>query len=160
MKSPSFLRSRVIRQTITLTRKNFLIFSKSPITTLLRALIFPVAVAVVLSILKQTLARTQTDFGYVSGIASSSKSIKDLSSALDTGAGLKLVFVRNGVDKTVVDPLINSVREEIGGRTHTSTIDDPDTLFNECPQSLAGRSDCFAAVIFTSFNRTNVDYIM
>ena len=35
-----------------------------------------------------------------------------------------------------------------------------DDLFDICPQSLWGISDCFAAVIFTAFNDTNVEYTL
>ncbi|KAN0095683.1 P-loop containing nucleoside triphosphate hydrolase protein [Hyaloscypha variabilis] len=38
------------------------------------------------------------------------------------------------------------------------TVDDPDDLFDLCRQSLAGASDCFAAVLFSTFNETTVEY--
>jgi ATP-binding cassette subfamily A (ABC1) protein 3 len=158
MKPPNFLRSRIVRQSIALTRKNFLIFYKSPITTIIRALIFPIVVALVLTLLKYVLATSGTSSSQ-DGTASSANALRDIASALDTAPGLKLVFVRNGLDTSVIDPVINGVIGEIGNRG-SSILDDPNDLFNECPQSLNGRSDCFAAVIFTNFNATNVDYIM
>jgi hypothetical protein len=36
--------------------------------------------------------------------------------------------------------------------------DEVDDLFNLCPQTLWGTSICFAAVVFTAFNETNVEY--
>lgn len=36
--------------------------------------------------------------------------------------------------------------------------DEADDLFDLCPQTIWGGSKCFAAVVFTAFNDTNVDY--
>lgn len=157
MRLPSFLRSRVVRQSTALTHKNFLIFYKSPITTILRALIFPIAVALVLCLLKHVLATIHDASGTPAGIASSPKPLKDINTALDDAPGERLVFVRNGFDD--VDTAINGVLEKIGSRGH-KVLNHPNELFNECPQTLDSTSDCFAAVIFTNSNATNVDYIM
>lgn len=157
MQLPGFLRSRILRQSTALTRKNFLIFYKTPIATIVRALLFPIAVTLVLCLLKHILGSSNAGSSYTPGIASSAEPLKDLASALDTAPGHKLVFVRNGVKD--LEYVINGVVGSIGERKHL-VVDDPEDLFHLCQPDLSGASDCFAAIIFTASNDTNVDYIM
>jgi ATP-binding cassette subfamily A (ABC1) protein 3 len=158
-KLPLFIsRGRKRRQTIALTKKNLLIFYKSPITTIIRALLLPLAVALVLCYLKDILSKISI-YNSPEGFASSSKPIKDLGDAV--GSEQKLVFVRNGIKSSDIDPVINGILSENGmDGTRHNIVDDPNDLFDICPQSLAGTSDCFAAVIFTNWNSSNVDYII
>lgn len=157
---PAQLR-RVFRQTNTLMLKNFLIFSKAPISTILRCLIFPIAVTLVFVLLKHI---GDIDRGYGStkndwGIATKTFSVKDLASAIKASSSQKLVFVRNGVAGEEIDSAIKGILGQPGMETIPSnTVDDPNELFNLCKQSLQGYSDCFAAVIFQTSNETSIEY--
>ena len=89
---------RIYHQSLTLTYKNLLIFYKAPISTLLRALIFPIAVTVVLCLLKNLDANSPNKNRGPSGaMASTATPIMDLGTALATAPSNKLVFVRNGM---------------------------------------------------------------
>ena len=93
------------------------------------------------------------------GIATSSTPLRDLKKAIDDTSVNKLVFVRNGFPSDSIDPIIQSISQQPGMSTvDIHNVDDVDDLFDLCRQSLQGTSDCFAAVIFTSFNDTNVEY--
>lgn len=146
---------RVLQQTAALTQKNLLTFYKTPVTSVIRALVLPVIIALILSYLQEILA-TKTGQRDGTGDVTTPWPIKTLAEALMAAPELKLVFVRNGL---LVNPLIDSVTLEIGQSKHV-TVDDPNDLFLTCLQSLQGTSDCFAAVIFTTWNQTNVEYIL
>jgi ATP-binding cassette subfamily A (ABC1) protein 3 len=154
---------RIYRQTITLAYKNLLIAFKAPIATACRALIFPIVVTLVFCFLRH-IGVTQ---GYKPdvaswGIATSSTPIKDLGTAINAlphDIGKRLVFVRNGIPNTTLGPIIEGILNE---PTMTGveglSVDDPNDLFTLCRQTLVGSSNCYAAVLFSSFNETNVEY--
>jgi ATP-binding cassette subfamily A (ABC1) protein 3 len=150
------------RQTWVLMQKNLRIYARSPLTTLVRALIFPILATILLCLSKQ-LGETDLIAGFVdkSGIATSSQPIKALADAISATSNQKLVFVRNGVAAGYVDPIIDGVmvQPNMENKTHV-VLDDPSNLFLECQQTLRGLSNCFAAVIFTSYNNTNAEYII
>ncbi|KAF7883671.1 uncharacterized protein EAF02_005591 [Botrytis sinoallii] len=121
----------------------------SPWATLFRALILPIVfTALFCSGGKLTnISSTPTE----GGIADSSQQIKSLKEALDGVPLKKLVLCRNGFNGTELNSIIE---------TAWVAIDDVDDLYYTCLQSRTGMSNCFAAVIFTSINATNVDYII
>ena len=153
---------RVWLQIQALIWKNFLTFCKAPISTLLRAFLFPIAITLVWCYLKNTLSRTQytiPDTGY----AASFEPVKSLSDAISATTAEKLAFVRNITNPVDVDPIIDGIFKQPGMEIHAKAkvvFDNPDDLFLGCQQNLNGQSACFAAIIFTNFNATNVDYIV
>lgn len=96
------------------------------------------------------------------GIATSSTPIKDLGiaiNALPHDIGKRLVFVRNGISNTTLGPIIEGILNEPTMKgVEGLSVDDPNDLFTLCRQTLAGSSNCYAAVLFSSFNETNVEY--
>ena len=151
---------RIYRQTITLIYKNLLITFKAPIATICRALIFPIAVTLIFCFLKHVGLKP----GYgvntsTFGIANSSTPIRDLGIAINATPNRRLVFVRNGVSNATLDSIIRGVLNGPGmNGVEGITVDNPDDLFDLCRQSLAGVSDCYAAVLFSAFNETTVEY--
>ncbi|THV46424.1 hypothetical protein BGAL_0387g00030 [Botrytis galanthina] len=150
-------RERVRRQTSALIEKNFLLFLRSPWATLFRALILPIVFTVLFcSGGKLTIiASTPTE----GGIADSSQQIKSLKEALDGVPLKKLVLCRNGFNGTELNSIIETAVQGLS-LDRWVAIDDVDDLYYNCLQSRTGMSNCFAAVIFTSINATNVDYII
>jgi ATP-binding cassette subfamily A (ABC1) protein 3 len=149
---------RIFRQTITLTKKNFLLYKKAWISTILRAVIFPIAVTLVFCLLR--------DIGESSyygsdtpnyGIATSKFPVKDLADAIKSSSSQKLIFVRNGVSGVDIDSTITGITGDLQG-IETHVVDDPNDLFDLCQQSLAGYSECFAAILFQSSNETAIEY--
>ncbi len=151
---------RIYRQTSTLIYKNLLISFKAPIATVCRALIFPIAVTLIFCFLKHIDAtggnlNDPSNFG----IASSSTPIRDLGDAISSTTTRRLVFVRNGISNATLGPIIEGVLGQPGMEgVEGFSVDDPDDLFDLCKQSLQGSSDCFAAILFSSFNETTVEY--
>ena len=91
---------RIYRQTLTLIYKNLLIFYKTPIATILRALIFPIVFTVVMCKLQNIadFSGGTPYYGETDGtIASQSTPVQDLNVALTAGRSQRLVFVRNGM---------------------------------------------------------------
>jgi ATP-binding cassette subfamily A (ABC1) protein 3 len=152
---------RIYHQTLTLIYKNFLIFYKAPISTTIRALIFPIILTIILCELKH-ISETSSSFGStLNGISDTSYPIKDLADAVSATSQRKLVFVRNGLSNESLGSVIDGILQEPGMEALDILVtDDPNDLFVLCHQSLQGSSDCFAAVIFSSFNGTNVEYII
>lgn len=151
---------RITRQTITLTNKNILLFRKAWISTLLRALIAPIVVTLVFCLLRD-VGTTEIASSHVSdfGIPSSTFPVRDLADAIKATPSQKLVFVRNGISSSEIDPAITGIISELQG-IKIYTVDDPNDLFKLCKQSLAGNSDCFAAIIFQSSNETTLEYVI
>jgi hypothetical protein len=150
---------RIYRQTLTLIYKNLLIFYKTPISTIVRALIFPIVATIVLCELVHIDASSPYSSASTGEVAVSPSPIKDLDTAIKAASSNRLVFVRNGIPSGSLDPIINGIIQEPAMKgLDTHVTDDPDDLFALCKQSLQGHSDCFAAVIFISFNETNVEY--
>jgi len=151
---------RIYRQTITLIYKNLLISFKAPIATICRALIFPIAVTLIFCFLKHIGVTGGYSFDTSNyGIANTSTSIKDLGDAIISSPSWRLVFVRNGISNTTLGPIIEGVLNQPGMEgVDGLSVDDPNDLFDVCRQSLEGSSDCFAAIVFLSFNETTVDY--
>jgi len=91
---------RIYRQTLTLMYKNLLIFYKTPIATLVRALIFPVVFTIIMCKLQNVadFSGSSPYYGDPSGtIASRSTPVQDLHVALKASHSQRLVFVRNGM---------------------------------------------------------------
>ncbi|PVH82385.1 hypothetical protein DL98DRAFT_619648, partial [Cadophora sp. DSE1049] len=149
---------RIYLQTITLTHKNLLIFYKAPIVTFVRAFLFPLAVTLIFSFLIH-LNDTSSSSSSNYGISKVSHPVRSLADAIHTSPSRKLVFVKNGLSNDSLDPIIAGVLREPGLEDVDSMVfNDPNALFDVCKQSTSGSSDCFAAVIFTALNETNVDY--
>ena len=149
---------RIYRQTITLIHKNLLIFWKAPISTLIRAFIFPIILTLIFCFLKYVNASPSYQ-NQTGGIANSPSQVKDLAEAINASPSRRLVFVRNGISNETINPIIDGITQQPGMlQLDTHTVDDPNDLFDLCKQSLQGYSDCFAAVIFVSYNDTNVEY--
>lgn len=150
---------RIYHQTIILIYKNLLIFYKAPISTLLRALIFPIVLTIVLCELVHINADPPYRSSLGGELASSPSPIKGLDLAIKSTSSKRLVFVRNGISNSTLDPIINGVIQQPGiSGLDTHITDNPDDLFTLCKQSLGGRSTCFAAVIFISLNETDISY--
>lgn len=150
---------RIYRQTRTLIYKNLLIFYKAPISTITRALIFPIILTIVLCELIHLNASSPYNTIDTGAIANSATPIKDLDVALKSSPSQKLVFVRNGISNETFASIVNGIIQQPGMQgLGPHVIDDPNDLYDLCKQSLQGTSNCFAAVIFISFNETNVEY--
>jgi ATP-binding cassette subfamily A (ABC1) protein 3 len=64
-----------------------------------------------------------------------------------------------GVSNDLVNPIISGIMQKPSLKEFDiQATDNPDNLFDLCPQTLWGSSGCFAAVIFSAFNETNVEY--
>ncbi|RFU29987.1 hypothetical protein B7463_g6379, partial [Scytalidium lignicola] len=149
---------RILRQTLVLSQKNCLLFIKAPILSIIRALVIPIGLTLILCYLKHvTDPGENSEF---SGIENSPTAIKDLSDALNAATTNKLVFVTNGLANDGVTPIINQVISQNLHGLPVEVVDDPNDLFDVCPQSIDGNGDCFATVIFTSINQTDVEYII
>jgi ATP-binding cassette, subfamily A (ABC1), member 3 len=151
---------RIYRQTVTLIYKNLLIAFKAPIATVCRALLFPIAVTLIFCFLRHVGITSNYSLNISTfGIANSSTPIKDLGTAINATPNRRLVFVRNGISNAILSPVIDGILNEPGMKgVEGISVDDPDDLFELCKQSLAGASDCYAAVLFSSFNDTTVEY--
>jgi ATP-binding cassette subfamily A (ABC1) protein 3 len=148
---------RIYRQTITLIHKNLLIFWSAPISTLIRALIFPIVATVIFCELKNIRSSGTDSSDY--GIASTSTPVKDLVEAMHDASKSKLVFIRNGISNDTVIPIIDGISKQVGmDSMNVLSSDDANDLYDLCKQTTSGGSDCFAAVLFLSFNETNVEY--
>lgn len=152
---------RIYRQTLTLIYKNFLLYYKAPISTTIRALIFPIILTIILCELKHISVTSPGLDNSLNGISSTSYPIRDLADAISATSQRKLVFVRNGLANDSLALLVDGILQEPGMESvDTLVTDDPNELFGLCRQSIQGSSDCFAAVIFSSFNDTTVEYII
>jgi ATP-binding cassette subfamily A (ABC1) protein 3 len=152
---------RIYRQTLTLIYKNFLIFYKAPISTSIRALIFPIILTVIFCELKHIAATSSSFEDNLNGISNTAYPIKNLADAVSVTSQHKLIIVRNGISNDSLGPVIEGILQEPGmAKLDTQITDDPDDLFTLCHQSVQGNSECFAAIIFTSFNETNAEYII
>jgi ATP-binding cassette subfamily A (ABC1) protein 3 len=151
---------RIYRQTITLIYKNLLIAFKAPIATICRALLFPIAVTLIFCFLKHVRVISSSSIDpSIFGIANSSTPIGTLGAAINASPNRKLVFVRNGISNATLGPIIGGILNDPGMKgVEGFSVDDPNDLFELCRQSLAGSSDCYAAVLFSSFNDTTVEY--
>jgi ATP-binding cassette subfamily A (ABC1) protein 3 len=150
---------RITRQTITLTKKNFLLYRKAWFTTILRAIVFPIAVTLVFCLLRNI--GEQSYYGGDTpnyGIAPTASSVPSLWDALYLSSSRRLVFVRNGVSGDDIDQLVEGIISSAPAPIDTHEIEDPNGLFDLCQQSLEGRSECFAAIIFQSSNETTIQY--
>ncbi|KAK1144117.1 hypothetical protein N8T08_005779 [Aspergillus melleus] len=85
--------------------------------------------------------------------------VLDLADAIDFSSSQRLVFVINGIrDKRLID-VLEEIRDapRMKGRD-VRIIDEPNGLYNNCRQSIHGTSECFASVMFTTFNATHAEY--
>lgn len=141
--------------------KNFLVFCKAPITTFCRAFLLPLAVTLVFSFLihLNAISDSYDDTDY--GIAKTSTPVISLGKAITSAPASRVVFVRNGIPHESLDPIVNGVlgQPEMAGIDAIYT-EEPNDIFKSCKQTTYGSSDCFAAVVFTNFNETSVDYII
>jgi len=130
----------LLRQTWVLTKKNLLIaVIRNWFSTLLRALILPIAFLVLLLNIKNIVVGND---GY--GVGSPSP-VQSLAEAIPNSQ--KLVFVQPpglGPDVTRVIDLLASTL----GRKQAVYLSDPNDLLTTCRQTLHGNSDCFGAVVF------------
>lgn len=148
---------RIYHQTLTLVWKNFLVFYKSPIASFIKAVLIPIALTIVFVFLKEIKISQQGN----NGISHTGRPILALSDALSASSSQRLVFATNGIYDTELDNAISAVSNDPGmGSFDVQVVDDPNSLFNLCKQSIYGTSDCFAAVVFTVFNGTHADYTL
>ncbi|OLN95975.1 ABC transporter A family member 2 [Colletotrichum chlorophyti] len=147
----------LLRQTWTLTRKNWKIISRHSVSAVFIALILPIALTTFFSFAKNLFVLPA-----IYGV-SDPRHIRSLPDALDaaTSAGRNtVVFVNSGfsggdIDR-VIDDLVQSV--ESAGKTalRRSAIAD---LGAECKTNLRGVSGCYGAVVFhASPNEGSGDY--
>lgn len=93
------------------------------------------------------------------GIATDARRIGDIRQVMDTVGYRQLAIVRNGITDPELDTTINATLSGLDPNRYF-IIDNVDDLFDRCQQTLKGYSVCFGSIIFTSFNATNVDYII
>lgn len=150
---------RIYKQTITLVHKNLLLFAKAPISTILRAFIFPLAVALIFAELIHLGTTSSGIDNNKYGIASSATPVRDLADTMHATSKNKLVFIRSGISNDSIGPIVQGISGLPGMHdVEIHNTNDVNDLFNLCKQSTKGASNCFAAVIFLSMNDTNVDY--
>ena len=146
---------RIYHQTLTLTYKNLLVFCKSPVVSFIKALLLPIIITIIFCFLKYI----QSGNGSPGGISHTGRRLMDLPDAMSASSSQRLVFVTNGIQDAELNNSINAVQTAPGMRKFdTQIIDDPIRLFDACKQSIHGTSDCFASVMFTSFNNTDANY--
>lgn len=147
---------RVCQQIWGLTVKNSLVFSKSPLVSLFRALLLPVAITVVLCFLKyiKTADNDRTGISYYGA------PVLELPAAISTSPSNRLVISLNGIEDQTLNDTIHAIRDESSmSQFDIQIIDEPNALYDVCRQSIQGTSECFAAVIFTAFDENNAEYI-
>jgi hypothetical protein len=156
MATPSSIR-RISRQTLTLIHKNLLVAWKKPFSTVLRTLVVPIALTLIFCFLKH-ISPPSVNIG-PTGFSNETSPILSLGEAAKTASYTRLAFVTNGIEDPALDRLIQGVISGPGmSGIDTKTVNNTADLFDVCPQTIQGAGKCFAAVIFTSFNETNVDY--
>ncbi|KAG4433383.1 hypothetical protein IFR05_011143 [Cadophora sp. M221] len=148
---------RIRRQTLALTYKNFLIFSRSPFATVFRALLFPVILTLFLCFMDRLWTSSASSGN--GGVASDAVQIRTIQQVMDDVQMRQLAIVRNGITDPDLDRIINSTVASFPPGRYV-VLDNVDDLFDNCEQTLKGYSPCFASIIFTAFNATNVDYII
>ncbi|KAH9210733.1 ABC transporter-like protein [Leptodontidium sp. 2 PMI_412] len=148
---------RIRRQTLALTYKNFLIFSRSPFAIVFRTLLFPIILTLFLCFMDRLWTSSPSSGN--GGVAPDALQIKTTQQVMDDVQMRQLAIVRNGITDPDLDRIIDSTVAWLpSGRYFV--IDNVDDLFDSCQQTLKGYSVCFASIIFTSFNSTNIDYII
>jgi ABC-type multidrug transport system fused ATPase/permease subunit len=146
---------RIYHQTLTLVHKNLLVFYKSPVVTLIRAFIVPIAITIIFCFLKDI--KNESDAPY--GISHNGQPVMDLPDAVAASSSQRLVFVINDIHSPDLNSSLNAIFREPGmGQFDIQVVNDPRSLMDVCRQSIHGTSNCFASVIFTAFNKTNVEY--
>ncbi|KAI9041867.1 uncharacterized protein KD926_006412 [Aspergillus affinis] len=153
--APLIQSRRLYNQTLTLIHKNLLIFFKSPIATFVKTLLLPIIITIIFVYLKEI----QPDISSSNGITRTGQPVLDLADAIDSSSSKRLVFVINGMrEKRLID-ILENIRDspDMKGRDFR-ILDDPNELYENCRQSIHGTSDCFASVMFTTFNATHVEY--
>ncbi|KAJ5587579.1 uncharacterized protein N7459_003344 [Penicillium hispanicum] len=148
---------RISRQTGILTWKNLLVFYKSPIASVIKALLVPIAVTIVFCFLKNLKA----DSGSSDGLSHTGRPVMALPDAIAASSSERLVVATNGIHDTQLNNTITALFQDPGMNAFDlQLVDNPDALFDRCKQSIYGTSQCFAAVVFTAFNGTHADYIV
>lgn len=148
---------RSARQTWILTRKNLLVFYKSPIASLIKALIVPIAITIVFCFLKEIKTENEGSNGF----SNTGQTVMGLPDAMSASSSKRLVVATNGIDDTQLNKTIAAVFEDPGmEKFDLQLVDNPNSLYTHCKQSIHGTSQCFAAVVFTAFNSTHADYIL
>ncbi|KAJ6134844.1 hypothetical protein N7512_000004 [Penicillium capsulatum] len=148
---------RAVRQSRTLTWKNLLVFYKSPVASLIKALLVPIAVTIVFCFLKEIQATNDGS----NGISHTGRPVMALSDAMAASSSHRLVVATNGIHDTRLNDTVAALSRDPGmGAFDLQLVDSPDSLFDRCKQSIHGTSQCFAAVVFTAFNDTHADYVL
>ncbi|THC93214.1 hypothetical protein EYZ11_007296 [Aspergillus tanneri] len=146
---------RIYHQTLTLVHKNLLVFYKSPVVTLIRAFIVPIAITIIFCFLKEIKNENEASYG----ISHKGQPVMDLPDAVAASSSQRLVFVMNNIQSPDLNGSLNAIFREPGmGQFDIQVVNDPRSLVDVCRQSIHGTSNCFASVIFTAFNKTNVEY--
>lgn len=148
---------RSLRQTWILTWKNLLVFYKSPISSLIKALLVPIAITIVFCFLKEIKLENEGS----NGISHTGRTVMDLPDAISRSSSQRIVVATNGIQDTELNNTIAAVFQDEGMQSFDlQLLNDPSLLFDRCKQSIHGTSDCFAAVVFTAFNNTHANYIL
>lgn len=148
---------RLYRQTSTLIQKNILVAVKKPISTLISTLLIPIALTLIFCYLKH-INPVGTNPHY-SGLGHESYPVLDLVDAMKVKSSRRLAFVTNGISDQDLDGLIKDVSSAPGMKSmDTMVLNDANELFDACPQTVQGTSNCFASVIFEGFDDTGVNY--
>lgn len=136
------------RQTKALVKKTYLLLLRKWTSTLVRALLVPVAVMVFLSYAKYLFFPPQS---YGLGEPAPIRPLKD---TIDG----KLVFVRNTMREKADFYISRLVKTEGLSSAETVTVNHQGDLAAACPMNLQGTSSCYAAVMFYGPYTTYTEY--
>ncbi|PLB48647.1 hypothetical protein P170DRAFT_318057, partial [Aspergillus steynii IBT 23096] len=146
---------RIYNQTLTLIHKNLLISFKSPVATFIKAFLLPIIITIIFVCLKEI----KPDLDSSNGISRNGRPVLDLPEAMAASSSPSLVFVMNHIRDSRLTDIVKEIRDDPDMKPFdVGVVDDPNRLFDWCRQSIQGTSDCFASVIFTSFNKTHAEY--
>jgi ATP-binding cassette subfamily A (ABC1) protein 3 len=130
----------LIRQTWALTKKTLIIaVIRNWISTILRALILPIAFLVLLLNIKNLI------LGYGQYGVGSPVPVESLADAIP--GSKKLVFIQPPGLGSDVARVVDQISSSLSGKQIVH-LTDPNDLLTTCRQSLHGDSDCFGAVVF------------
>jgi ATP-binding cassette subfamily A (ABC1) protein 3 len=136
----------LLRQTWTLTRKNILIaLDRHSFSTVLRAFLLPVALAVFLSYARNLFVPPSR---YGIGSSHPIRTLEDGIQAAESGKNL-VAFVNNGLAGGDIDRVINTVASSATS-ANIARLTDESELLDVCKSSLRGATNCYGAVVFQS----------
>lgn len=145
---------RAYRQILILIHKNLLVAWKQPLSTLIRAFVVPLILTLILCFLKH-ISPSSGSLG-PTGFSNETNPILDLADAIKLTSSRRLAFVTNGITDPALQGAIEAISSVSG--IDTKVLNTTNDLFDACPQTVQGAGHCFAAVVFTNFNDSAINY--